>query len=157
MTGDKVKCNIGLIQTGYIPKGTGFVFPYQSYMIVVTASHVVIDPVTKKYLHNLIFACGQQGKRFQEGGCFWHGNVKEVMIPERSSLKINREKYGDDHSMKWFSDLGNQLADLNYNFDIAVLKVEIPTIQQENFAKWKTHFQKQLNDLTITSWWDGYI
>lgn len=28
LTGDKVLCNIGLIQTGYIPKGTGFVFQY---------------------------------------------------------------------------------------------------------------------------------
>lgn len=70
-------------------------------MIVLTASHVVIDPFTKKYLRKLVFACGQAGKRFDDG-CDWYGNVVEVMIPERSSLKVEHDKYKDDHAMKWF-------------------------------------------------------
>lgn len=156
LTGDEVKCNIGLIQTSFIAKGTGFVFQYQNYMIVVTASHVVIDPITKKYLRNLKFACGQAGKRFETNGCHWYGNVLEVMIPERSSLKVEHDKYNDDHAMKWFRS-NNQVADLNYNFDIAVLKIEIPVTQQDQFANWKKNYSSELSKLTFSSWWDPYI
>lgn len=61
--GDKVKCHVGLISAKFDPLGTGFVFVYKSFLIVVTASHVVIDPVTKKFLRNLVFTCGQNGTR----------------------------------------------------------------------------------------------
>ena len=58
--------------------------------------------------------------------------------------------------MEWFR-AHNQVADLNYNFDIAVLKIEIPETQKEKFANWKTTFKPQLSKLRFSSWWDGYI
>ena len=72
LTADKRKELIGVICSSTIQLGTGFVLSLDGTKImVITASHVVIDPKNGKSIRDLKFYCGLHGSRTKSTDFCW--------------------------------------------------------------------------------------
>ena len=62
-------------------------------------------------------------------------------------------KYGGEFAMEWMTKNKEWSHKLNYNFDIALLTIEIKSPEEkERFDSWMSTYQTKLRSMNIKKW-----
>ena len=70
---------------------------------------------------------------------FWRAQITMAMVPDRSSINVENEKYGGKLEAREIKNAAGKiyLDDLNLKYDIALVKLLVPQLMRLDYENWE--------------------